>query len=32
MLLAAGRGLTAVEEALARREALKASGWSEVRV
>ena len=29
MWLAAGRGLAAVEEALARREALKASGWRE---
>jgi hypothetical protein len=29
MLLAAGRGLNAMEEALARREALKASGWRE---
>lgn len=29
MLLAAGRGLNALEEALARRDALKASGWRE---
>lgn len=29
MWLAAGRGLSAMEEALARREALKASGWRE---
>ena len=29
MWLAAGRGLAAVEEALARREALKRSGWRE---
>jgi hypothetical protein len=27
--MAAGRGLGAVEEALARREALRASGWRE---
>lgn len=29
MFLAAGRGLSAMEEALARRDALKASGWVE---
>jgi len=29
MWLAAGRGLSAIEGALARREALKASGWRE---
>jgi hypothetical protein len=27
MWLATGRGLSAIEEALARRDALKASGW-----
>lgn len=29
VLMAAGRGLTAIEDALARRDALKASGWQE---
>jgi hypothetical protein len=29
MWMAAGRGLNAIEEALARRDALKASGWQE---
>ena len=29
MCLAAGRGIAAIEEALDRREALKASGWRE---